>query len=494
MLIFSLQQCYNHQTKYRHMGLSMFIGREIELKKLEEFRHDRRIAGLIVCSGRRRIGKSTLIEKFAEGARFLEFQGLAPRPNMTNQIQLDHFGTLMGTNFGIPPMKFDGWHHALATLAGLTKEGECIIFLDEISWMASQDKDFSGKLKTVWDTQFKKNPRLILVICGSVSSWIQNNILEDKGFMGRVSYEIHLQELPLYDADKFWFKNQQISAYEKFKVLCVTGGIPRYLEEIKPHKTAEQNIKSLCFTAGGILLDEFDKIFKDIFEYRAEEYKRIVLTILHRPLSTGEICEKLNVKQSGSFNKKLKALVQCGFLQRDYAWHGNKKVEKQSLYRLCDNYLRFYLKYIEPKRDLIEQGLYDNLHLEELEDWRSIMGLQFENLVLNNIKILQGTIDISPASLLSAAPYFQNKTLRQEACQVDLLIQTKFSVYVCEIKFRHKIGIEVIDEVREKIRKLSIPKSCSVRPVLIYQGELSTRVGGANFFSHLICFEDLLSL
>ncbi len=94
------------------------------------------MAGIIVCCGRRRIGKSTLIEHFGEHTRFLEFYGLAPREQLTNKDQLDHFGELMGLTFNIPAMKFDNWNQALTTLAGLTSEGRVIIFLDEISWMA----------------------------------------------------------------------------------------------------------------------------------------------------------------------------------------------------------------------------------------------------------------------------------------------------------------------------------------------------------------------
>ncbi len=135
--------------------LRMFIGRTHELKLLRDFQK-RRTAGLVVCRGRRRIGKSTLIEQFGAKKRFFEFYGLAPRQGITNQDQLDHFGELMGAAFHVPPMRFANWHDALSTLAGLTAKGEAIILLDEISWIASKDRDFPGKLKGVWDTQFKK--------------------------------------------------------------------------------------------------------------------------------------------------------------------------------------------------------------------------------------------------------------------------------------------------------------------------------------------------
>lgn len=468
----------------------MFIGRAAELAQLEVFKK-RRVAGIIVCCGRRRIGKSTLIEHFGQNTRFLEFYGLAPREQMSNKAQLAHFGELMGLRFNLPAMKFENWNQALMTLAELTSRGPVIVFLDEISWMAGGDKDFAAKLKGVWDTKFKKNKDLILVLCGSVSSWIQENILNDKGFMGRVSLTIHLEEMSLQDANQFW-GNRMVSAYEKFKILCVTGGIPRYLEEIQPEQTAEQNIKRLCFSQGGILVEEFDKIFRDIFGRRAEDYKKIVQALSCSSLEQTEICAKLGVAQTGGFTNMLTVLQQSGFLARDYVYRDSLKRAKLYKYRLKDNYLRFYLNYIEPKKPLIEQGIYRELHLEELPEWLSIMGLQFENLVLNNLDTLQNMLQISPSSVLSISPYFQRKTQRTEACQVDLLIQTRHTVYVCEIKFRKKIPLSIIEEVQEKILKLKIPKTISVRPVLIYAGELSTRIPLENFFSHLVAFENFL--
>lgn len=469
----------------------MFIGRKKEIEQLNIFKR-RKIAGIIVCCGRRRIGKSTLIEYFGKDTTFLEFYGLAPREELTNQDQLDNFSEILGLKFNIPPIKFDNWNQAFMTLAGLTSKGPVIIFLDEISWMGGKDPDFTGKLKGVWDTQLKKNNELILVLCGSVSSWIQDNILNDKGFMGRISLVLNLEEMPLYDANKFWGE-RLISSHEKFKLLSVTGGVPRYLEEIQPEQTAEENIKRLCFSNGAILVEEFDKIFKDIFDKKADDFKQIIKTLASGNLEYKEICARLGIHPTGDLSKKLNILQQSGFLSKDFVWTGNIKRQKLFKYRLKDNYLRFYLNYIETKKEIIEQGLLEELHLEDLPEWQTIMGLQFENLVLNNLSSIQHLLQIPASSVVSASPYFQHKTKRTESCQIDLLIQTRHTIYICEIKFCKKIPLTVIDEVKEKIRKLKISKMTSIRPILIYEGELSGNIAKENFFSHLIPFKDLLS-
>ncbi|NGX39864.1 MAG: hypothetical protein KR126chlam1_01201 [Chlamydiae bacterium] len=469
----------------------MFFGRKSELQQLQIF-FERNRPGIAVCCGRRRIGKSTLIQHATKNHHFVEFYGLSPRKGAGTQAQLNHFSRLLAKNFNIPKVKFDDWQSALDMLAGLTREGEYVIFLDEISWMAGKDRDFPGKLKGVWDTQFKQNPALKLILCGSVSSWIQENILQNKGFVGRVSLIIQLDELPLPDANRFWINHSLISAYEKFKILCVTGGVPRYLEEINPKWDAEENIKQLCFIPGGVLLEEFDKIFSDLFGKQTEKYQDIIRVLLNSPKSTEEICDLLNIKASGGFSQKLNVLTECGFLKRDYVWLGKKR-SRLSKYRLCDNYLRFYLKYIEPKKDLIEKGLYRDVDLANLADWSSMMGLQFENLVLNNLPLLLKKLKIAPESLLSASPYFQKRTKRKDGCQIDLLIQTRFTYYVCEVKFGKKIGKDVIEDVLRKIDCITVPKTVLVRSVLIYQGELSNEVVDANFFSNAIAFEEFLT-
>ena len=462
----------------------MFVGRQVELDLLHEF-HQRRTAGLAVCRGRRRIGKSTLIEKFGLGKRFLEFYGLPPRNGITNQDQLNHFGRLMGTAFNVPAMRFENWHQALSTLAGLTAEGEAIIFLDEISWLASKDKDFPGILKGVWDVQFKKNEHLRLILCGSVTSWIDDNILNDRGFMGRVSLTLTLDELPLHDANRFW-ENRQISASEKLKLLCVTGGIPRYLEEIQPNQTAEQNIKRMCFSPEGFLFSEFDKIFTDVFQRRSGKFKEIVKALAGAPLEPADLCNTLGIKPTGGLSSQLSDLATSGMVARDYTWSPTGRKTSRSKYRISDNYLRFYLRYIDSQKEKIEKGLYRDIHLENLPNWKIILGLQFENLILNNLPSIIALLAIPPESIVSASPYFQRKTRRHEACQIDLLIQTRHTIYICEIRFRERIEGDVADEVLAKAEKLPGKTKFFVRPVLIYEGELAPKIGQSDVFAHIV--------
>jgi AAA+ ATPase superfamily predicted ATPase len=476
-----------------------FIGREAELAQLHRTARLSK-AGLVICRGRRRIGKSTLIEHFAqEFKHFYEFQGLAPRDQIENQHQLENFARQLAEQFDLPAVQLQNWHEAFALLARLTEGQRALIFLDEISWMASRDVDFVGQLKIAWDTRFKKNRKLMLVLCGSVSSWIDRNILNSADFMGRVSLSLDLRELPLKKCNEFFHvvggaAGERMSTLEKTRILCVTGGVPRYLEEIAYDSTAERNVIDLCFTRGGLLVTEFDKIFNDIFSTRAPTYRQIVQTLADGARTFSEICKLLQVAPSGVFTEYLEDLATAGFIQRDYVYSlATGKRGKLSRYRLKDNYLRFYLKYIEPAREKIEADIFDSRGARSFVAFDGIMGLQFQNLVLNNLPLVLQQLKIPPEQVRSASPYFQNKTGRQDACQVDLLIDTKYAVYMCEIKFQKRLDISIVEEVADKAGKLKISSGKSLRRVLIYMGELAKGIEESRGFDEVVSFEPLLN-
>ena len=266
----------------------MFVGRKRELERLNGL-WKKNIASFVVIKGRRRIGKSRLIEKFSENTRIISLSGLPPNPRIKAQDQRDEFARQLGRIFRIPTPFSQDWGDLFWHLAHHTQKGQVIISLDEISWMGMKDVTFLGKLKNAWDQYFKKNPQLILIVCGSVSSWIEKNILSSTGFVGRIDLVITLEELALPECNQFWGKyTKNISAYEKFKVLSVTGGVPRYLENIVPSISAEELIRQLCFTPEGFLFREFDQIFHDLFSRRNETYRKILECLSHSPNATLE--------------------------------------------------------------------------------------------------------------------------------------------------------------------------------------------------------------
>ncbi len=472
-----------------------FIGRKKELDELNLLL-SKKSASLIVVRGRRRIGKSRLIEEFSKDKKFIRFSGIPPTENITAQSQRDVFAKQLGQQFGLPGLAATDWADLFTLLANQTKEGRVIVLFDEISWMGSKDPTFLGKLKNAWDIEFKKNPEFILVLCGSVSTWIQQNIIKSTGFFGRISLSLTLEELPLEDCNNFLevqgFKGP---AHEKFKVLSVTGGIPWYLEQIQQKLTADDNIKNLCFKKNGILVDEFDLIFHDLFTSRSEIYKKIIEILAKGPLEFSQIYQELNYPKSGVLSSYLDDLINAGFITRDFTWLlKTGKSSRLSHFRLSDNYLRFYLKYVAQNRQKIALDEFKDISLSTLSGWDSIMGFQFENLVLKNRKKVRRFLGIKPEDLVSDNPFFQRKTVTHAGCQIDYLIQTRFNVlFACEIKFsKREIKSDIVQEMKDKLNRLTLPRGFACCPVLIHVNGMDEAVMESNYFTHVIDFSELL--
>lgn len=473
----------------------MFVGRQEHLDDLKRLMR-KQCASLVTCRGRRRIGKSTLIREFGkQAARFLAFEGLPPRPGLTNRDQLRAFSQQLAQQTDLPAVTLDHWPQAFQLFSATLRNEWTVVLFDEVSWMGGSDPDFPGHLKMAWDTAFKKHPKLILVVCGSVSSWIAENILNNTGFVGRDSWDIVLEELPLCHCNQFWGKaGERISAIEKLNVLSITGGVPRYLEEIDPSISADENIRRMCFHREGILFREFEQIFSDVFGSRGKGYRDILASLVYGSKTVSEISDALEKDRNGHASRNLEDLVLGGFLAKDVVFEPrtgrSTRLEK---YRLRDNYSRFYLRYIAPQRERIEKGLMRGLSLDQLPEWETILGLQFENLVLNSIQPLTHLLHLGRTPLLAAAPYRQKATARKKGCQVDLLMRTQHGLYVVEVKRRRDIGVDVVNEVRENVSALSVERGTSIRTALVYEGQLDPRVEAEAYFDFLVPFAQLLT-
>ncbi len=468
-----------------------FIGRKKELESLKGLLH-KKSSSLVVIRGRRRIGKSRLAEEFGKSFKTIfSLSGIPPAEGVSAGEQRAEFLRQL-QEYKLPIYKSDDWGDLFFELAQVTKEGQVLIVLDEITWMGSKDPTFLPKLKTAWDRHFKKNPQLVLIISGSNSAWIEKNILSSTGFFGRVSLRLLLEELPLPDCNTFWDDCPgKIDAYEKFKVLSVMGGVPRYLEELRSDLSAEANLQRLCFEPDGLLFQEFDQIFHDLFLKRGKFYKEIIQLLVGANLSRAEVAKQLGHSQGGDLSDALNELVQTGFLSRDFTWSlAKKKRASTSRYRVRDNYLRFYLKYIQPHKEQIEQGTLRRLP----HGWYSILGLQFENMVINNGVLLHSLLGLTDDEVVFAGPYLQTKRLRRKGCQIDYLIQTRYhNLYLCEVKFKQgPVGMEVVEQVEEKFKSLQLPRGFSCRPILIHINGVDEKLADCGYFAKIINFGDFL--
>ena len=473
----------------------MFYGRKRELDELMALWR-KPTASLVTCRGRRRIGKSTLVQEFARlsHARFVKIEGKPPEPGLSNRGQLDSFAEQLACFSRRKAVRFENWHEAFVALDACVGSGRTVLLLDEISWMGRYASGFAGDLKIAWDNLFKRHPELIVFLCGSVSTWISANILNNTGFVGRASLNMTVRELTPAECLGFWGRRvARTSTRDIVDVLCVTGGVPRYLEEIDPALSADENIRRLCFEPDAILRDDFCKIFNIVFGESAVTKRRILELLSRVPQTVSELAMALGVERSGSLSDHLEDLKVAGFVAEDAGLNPvTGKEAKSSRYRVADNYTRFYLKHVEPNGRMIDAGSFSFRGLELLKGWDAIMGYQFETLVLSNLRSLLPCIGMEGLQIRSAAPYQQSATQRKKGCQIDLLIQTDRKVCVVEIKRRNEIGVEVVREVEAKVKALGLPRDKTVRTALVYEGRLSPKVEAEEYFDAIVPFERIL--
>jgi uncharacterized protein len=467
-----------------------FVGRAgalIQLKALSK----KKTGSLVVIKGRRRVGKSRLIEEFAKEKAFYSFAGLAPVPGVTAETQRQEFALQLSQQTTLPNMPSTDWSQLFGLLATQCKKGKLIILLDEITWMAHDDPSFLSKLKNLWDLHLKKNPELILILCGSISTWIEENIINSTAFFGRISLTLNLPPLPLTDCCKL-LENLgfRYSMREKLMLLSIIGGVPWYIEQVNVDQSALENIKRLCFTKNGTLVNEYQHIFHDLFGKASHVHQEITALLAHGDYEYADISDRLNYTKGSALSDYLKELVASGYVDEYASWSLKSKKTSARIkkYRLTDNFLRFYFRYLKGKMAMIKNDAYVNISPASLPGWSSMLGLQFESLILNNRQLLHGHLGIAPEEIIMSGPYFQRKTTKQQGCQIDYLIQTKHNtVFVCEIKFSQTtIGTAVIQQMQEKISRLAIPKGFAALPVLIHVGNVSSQVVDADYFSQIL--------
>lgn len=470
-----------------------FVGRKKALERLQSF-YKKEAPTLVVIKGRRRVGKSRLVSFFAENftqGRFWSFSGLAPKKNMEAQDERDHFANQLAHQLNMSPFTFRDWTDAFEYLGRHIQPKDSILF-DEISWMGHKDPTFIPKLKAWWDQRHL----VMMFFCGSVSTWIEENILKSTAFFGRINFTLTLDPLSLDEsAELLHLSGFQGSDYETYQLLGVLGGIPWYLEQVVSGFTVSDLIKNWCFLKDGLLVSEFDRIFHDLFDRKGASYKKVLNSLKDGAKTLADIRKLTEFPQSGTLSLLIEHLIVAGFVQKHTLWSfKTHRPLKQSLYRISDPYMRFYLKLIEPKLDKIRDNSFENTLITSFPGFEAHMGLQIEQLLLQNKNRLIEALGINPLDIVSSGPFKQGKTLKKPGVQIDFLLQTVTkNLFVCECKFkRGELCVSILSEVQKKIDALKAPKGFAKIPVLFHIGGVSENVATSDYFYRIIDIRDFL--
>lgn len=464
----------------------MFIGRNLELSLLDkQFNHLK--SNIVILYGRRRIGKSQLIHEFAKNINSLQFEAIEHGKTIA---QIKHFTNQLKKQIDNPLLQmasFTSWEEIFDYLTDYLRaqNKKTVLFFDEFQWMAAKQGKLVSLIKYYWDNHWK-DTNCLLILCGSVASYMVEKVIKSKALYGRSSLEINLESLS--PQESWLLLKKKRSKEEVLQYLMLLGGVPKYLEEINLKLSFKQNINHLFFNKNSLFKDEFEKIFYSQFK-EPKRYKKIIQIIKDRPLTLSEIGKKLKVSAGGSLKSYLTNLQLCGFIQ-SFVSLDKKDNSRFRKYKLTDPYLVFYCKYIEPNLDIISKNTSKNLFKSLVElHLRPWLGIAFENFCLKHQEYLATIMGFND-KVIAVGPYYGTGDSK---FQIDLLYKRADQVItICEIKYHNKpLTSLVIAEVEKKIKLLKIPRGYTLEKALICVYGVNEATEYSNYFDHIITLEDL---
>ncbi len=407
--------------------MSKIVGRLREQAILKEVFENKK-SELIAIYGRRRIGKTYLVREFYKQSIVFEVTGLFGASlqdqisNFTKEIRKRSRRTLRD----LPKNWLEVFSIFEMYLDTLPKGKKKVIFIDEFPWMATAKSKFLMAFENFWNTYCTKRNDLIVVICGSAASYMVQKIIKNKGGLhNRISRKIRLLPFNLSETEQFLIKKGlKFTRYDVIQIYMALGGVPQYLEKLSKGLSVSQNIDKLCFSKDGLLNDEFNQLFISLFE-NSERHIKIIKTLAssNKGLTRNELIVKSKLPSGGDFSLKLEELVESGFVT-DYPFYQNKR--QLTLYRLSDEYSRFYLKFIAFNKNGGE-GTWQKLSTSQ--SFQSWSGFVFETLCLKHILQIKKALRIDII-------YTHETCWFNENAQIDLLIDRADNVMnVCEMKF-----------------------------------------------------------
>lgn len=412
------------------------IGRKQESEELNRI-YNRNKAELVAIYGRRRVGKTYLVDETFEGRITFRHAGLSPADEDSKgllKLQLEHFYNSLDIQGMEKCEKPTSWLEAFLLLEKflLAKDdgGRQLVFLDGLPWLDTPKSGFIRAFEAFWNTWACHRKNLMVIVCGSANSWIQDKLINNHGGLyNRVTYEMKLAPFNLCECEQLYKEyNVNMSRYDIVQSYMIFGGIPFYMGYVNPKMSLAQNVDNLFFNKNAVLRDEYNKLFSSVF-VNPEAVKNIVKLLYTRNAgyTRKEIVEKLNITDGGRLSGNLNALISSDFVIK-YVPFGFGKREEH--YKLIDPFCIFYLHFIEGQRNN-EKFWQQNSTSASISSWR---GFAFENVCFNHVDQIKYALGI-PAVITETSAW-SKKEDDTEGVQIDLLITRNDNVInMCEIKY-----------------------------------------------------------
>ena len=467
-----------------------FVGRELEFKRLAEITaHEG--SKIIVVYGRRRIGKTELLEQAFRNRSLLKFEGL----EATTQLDQMRFVMKQLADYAEEPLLAKiavlDWVEVLKFIAERTKTGIWTIYFEEVQWLADYDTQFITALKYVWDNFFRHNPQLVIILCGSSPSFMINKIIQSRALYNRSEYVFPMRELNLIETKRLLNNN---SPQEVMDAYLTIGGMPEYLLRLKNKVSVYINLCRESFLPGAFFAHEYERIFISSLADN-KHYKKLIYFLSKRKFATrNEIMKHLKINSGGGLTDVLEDLELCGFIEK-YSPFNLAEDSLLSRYCITDAYLQYYLKVIHPFASQIEQGDYiteptRGLNRHMYQQW---LGYAFERFCRKYHRQIATILGFSAINY-RVGTYFNRRTSDENpGYQIDLIFDRDDKVItVCEIKYvQSKVTSKVIDDFEKKMELFNNDKNKSIQRVLISNNGPDIKLKQRAYFDRFVLLDDL---
>ena len=410
----------------------MTIGRKEEQRELFEAL-EKREAQFVAVYGRRRVGKTFLIRETFRDRFVFCHTGLA-NAETKGQIEAFRQSICDWLDPACPPLKdwHDAFHRLVRSLPSESSE-KAVVFIDELPWMDRPKSNFVDALEHAWNQWLSARRDIVLVVCGSASSWIVRKVFRDKGGLyGRVNRQIRLLPFTLSECEEFAREaGLELSREQILELYMVFGGVPWYWSLLRRGESATQAIDRLCFSTRGELAPEFSRLYASLFR-RPEAYEAVVSALAARQCGLGraEIAAAPGVPSGGALTKVLEDLEWCGFVRR---YTPPQRKERDSVWQLLDAFTLFHFRFLAKGGCGGDRHYWENT--SDSGARRAWRGLAFERVCLQHIDQIRNALGISGVSTQAWSWRTGPDADGNPGAQVDLVLDRADGIVdLCEMK------------------------------------------------------------
>ena len=467
------------------------IGRESEIKELR-----RRFASpeseFVAIYGRRRIGKTYLVNEVFNGKFAFHHAGMERADKRT---QLESFREALRRQ-GLPKCKvLHTWISAFSALEDLLEakgDGKKVVFLDELPWFDTPRSGFLPAFEQFWNAWACLRKDILLVICGSATSWIVKKVLRSRGGLhNRVTRQLPIRPFTLAECEQYAdYKRLGFDRQQILECYMAFGGVAYYWSLLEEGMSAAQNFDSLLFGESAELRVEFENVFRSLFKNPTRHFAIINLFGEKKTgMTREEVIEALGAESSGDISSCLEELTECGFLRR-YNTFGAAK--KGAVYQLIDNFTLFHFRFL--KGCVGGGGRFWSLSLNQprTNSWR---GLSFERVCMQHVDQIKQALGIS-GILTNVYSWREKAEDGAGGAQIDMVIDRgDRMINICEIKYSSAEYSFSQDEKEKLVRRIERFKDATrtrkgILPTLVTTCGLKRNANGA-MIANVVTLDDL---